>query len=225
MQRNRSLNWRRRGAKWSVGVVALAALAIGPGTASADTPCSTRATSQPFVAMGDSNRYFVAPNGRFEDSADGVSATEWSHTGGSRLDSGFQNPWYINAASDAQAAWIPRGGTLTSAWFCANSDEDSIRFFVSPQTASSRLELTMTVSNGVDQTSTTTVLDPWSFGDATVADNGSSWFYSPRLMLPDLRDVDGRQWVQLKFRTISSMRRSYAGIFVDDIMVDPWRSN
>lgn len=225
MQR-RAVSWRRRAASWSIGVVgAVAALAIGPATASADSPCTMRTTAQPFSWLGDLNKYFVAPNGTFENSPDGITAPEWTAVGGSRLYSNFQNPWLINGTAHNRAAWVPKGGTLTSGWFCANADEDSMRFFITPQSQQSRIELTMNVSNGVNQISKTVVLNPWSWADYKISKNGWYWNYTPRIMFPDLRDVNGQQWVQLKFRVFASDGTSVAGTFIDDIMVDPWRTN
>lgn len=223
--KSRSASWQRRAVTKSVAVVGgVVALACTTGTAYADTPCTMRTTTQSFSWIGDYNKYFAAPNGAFETSADGINAPEWVHTGGSRLYSNYQNPWYINGSSHNRAAFVPASGTLTSAWFCANADEDSIRFFIAPQSQQSRIELTMTVSNGVSQTSKVATMDPSSWTSYRVSSNGWYWRYTPRFMLPDLRDVNGQQWVKLKFRVYPSDGVSVAGAFVDDIMVDPWRT-
>ena len=184
--------------------VALAGTLVMPQASSADVPCSTRSTKAHFSQWGDNNQYFVAPGGTFEANA----GTTFS--GGAKRVSGNE-PWKINGSTHASAAQLPAGGSIKIEKFCVNSDEDSLRFFYrKPNVAGATLHITVRVTSGVNVAT----------NDMDYDGAGSGWVVSPRMMLPDIRDASGRQWVEITYTT----RNTGATWLVDDVMIDPWKT-
>ncbi len=184
----------------------VAAGGIGAGGVDAAENCTTRSTKQAFSQWGDSNQYFTVTNGTFE-----------SGTGGWTLTSGVttkndQATWKVNGASHSKALSIPGGGSAEAPFMCVNSDEDSMRFFYRNPTGngSANLQVKIEVKSDLGQ-----AVNTW-----TVGTSSTGWNVSPRIMLPNLRDANGQQWIRLSFTSINTP----AAWVVDDVMIDPWVS-
>lgn len=173
-------------------------------TSFADVPCSTRTTKAYFSPWGDTNQYFPAPGGTFEGSANTAFA------GGAKVVAD-QEPWKVAGSTHAKAAQIPAGGSVKLEKFCVNSDEDSLRlFYKKPGVAGSALWIHVRVTSGVNVAT----------NELTVDGSTAGWAVLNRMMLPDIRDASGRQWVEITLGT----RNAAATWRVDDVMIDPWRT-
>lgn len=185
-----------------------AACIVGLGTTSpvsADTGCTNRSISTPFTAWGDSNRYFTAPGGSFEKG----QPDAWSLAGGAAIASGNE-PWAI-AGTGASSVSLPSGAVASSQTFCVASDEDSLRLAVrKPGVGGSTLHVAVRVTSGVNVAT----------NEVDVDGNSAGWAVSDRIMLPDIRDASGRQYVTVTLST----RNAPATWQVDAVMVDPWRT-
>jgi hypothetical protein len=114
------LSPRRR--RLAAGVAATAALAPAAPAQAATQPCGDEPLQQAFAGFGDSDWYFLAPGGGFEDGADG-----WSLGGGAALvDS--TDPFGLGGAGDRSSLALPRGATATSAPFCIRPDSRTVRW-------------------------------------------------------------------------------------------------
>lgn len=190
----------------SIAAVFAVGGAVGVSPASADVACAARTTTTPFMPWGDGNRYFMAPNGGFE----GGSAN-WTLSGGASVVN-ENEPWRINGSTHARSLRVPAGSQAVGERFCVNSSEDSLRFFYKrPGVAGSALHIHVRVTSGVNVATNDLDLDGGQAG----------WAVANRMMLPDIRDASGKQWVQITYST----RNVAANWSVDDVMVDPWRTN
>ena len=177
---------------------------VMPEASSADVPCSARSTKAHFSQWGDTNQYFAAPGGTFESNA----GTTFS--GGAGRVTGNE-PWKINGSTHASSARLPAGATIKVEKFCVNSDEDSLRFFYKkPNVTGSTLHIHVRVTSGVNVAT----------NDMDYDGAGTGWVVSPRMMLPDIRDASGQQWVEIIYTT----RNTGATWLVDDLMIDPWKT-
>ena len=203
-----SMNQRRIGMRAARLTVALAVAASGlvvatSQVATAAIGCSTRTTTRPFKAWGDNNAYFVAPGGTFE------SSVGW--TGSSLSRAAGNEPWKINGSGHGYSLKIGARGQAKSAQFCVNSDEDSMRlFFKSPGVSGASLKLHIEVISGVNRAT----------NDYDINGSTAGWALMQRIMLPDIRDASGQQYVSI---TLTAQGTS-ATWYVDDVMIDPWKS-
>ncbi len=189
-------------------------LAIGAPAAQADTPCQDRSTSAAFSFVGDSNQYFAAPNGSFDTTA------EWSHYG-SWMANGVGSPVNLARGIYTRSDYMPAGSTTTSTWTCVRGNEDTIRFLVKPSGANGNLKLRLYVSdpnayNGMSYKDV--VISPTSPGTPYGA---SGWYVTPRISIPWSPYWDNTQWILFQF----SSEGTSGGWYVDDMMIDPWRTN
>lgn len=169
----------------------------------ADVPCQTRTTKAYFSQWGDTNQYFMAPGGSFES----AGATTFT---GSKIVSD-QEPYKILGSTHSKAVEIPAGKTVKLEKFCVNSDEDSLRlFYKKPGVANSALWIYIRVTSGVNVAT----------NELTVDGSTAGWGVLNRMMLPDIRDASGQQWVEITLGT----RNTAATWRVDDVMIDPWKS-
>lgn len=186
------------------GAVAAVAMAMVPSTAEANTGCTTRTTQQAFARWGDTNQYFVAPGGGFE-----AGTPAWSMAGGAGTTWGNE-PWGV-AGGGSSSLRLPAGGTATSPQFCVASDEDSLRLVLaSPGVAGSALHIHVRVVSGANVAT----------NEMTVDGSARGWAVAPRMMLPDIRDASGQQYVTITLST----RNAAATWGVDAVMVDPWKT-
>jgi hypothetical protein len=177
-------------------------LRLGSAVAQVVEPCAKRTVSRPFTAWGDNNAYFVAPGGTFESAA-------WPGSSTARVSGNA--PWRINGASQAWSMQIKARGIAVSTQFCVNSDEDSMRlFFKAPGVRGAKLRLHIDVVSGVNRAT----------NDYDIDGGTAGWALLPRIMLPDIRDASGRQYVTITLTAAGSD----ATWFVDDVMIDPWKA-
>ncbi len=190
-------------------------LGIGAPAAYADTPCRDRTTTAAFSFAGDSNQYFAAANGSFD------ASTDWTLYG-SRIVDGIGSP--VNAArgTAVRSAFLPGSSSLVSSWTCVRGNEDSARFLVKPVgSAPGDLRLRLFVSDP-------SASSGWSFKTITLSAaspgtpyGNTGWYVTPRITIPWTPYWDSTQWVSFNFTSAASS----GGWYVDDVMIDPWRTN
>lgn len=201
----------------TVVTAALAAVALGLGApaAYADTPCQDRTSHGAFAFAGDSNQYFAQPNGNFDTNA------EWTHYG-SRIVDGVNSPVNVARGATNRAGYLTGWSTMLSTWTCVRGNEDSVRFLVKPVGASPGiLNLRLFVSDPTARTGWTikeVPIDPSSPGTAY---GNTGWYVTPRITIPWSPYWDNTQWVSFNFTSQSAS----GGWYVDDVMIDPWRTN
>ena len=189
------------------------ALAVSAPAAMADTACQDRSTSSSFSFTGDWNQYFAAPNGSFD------SNSEWFHYG-SRIVDGVGSPVNVARGVYTRSAFLSGTNTMNSTWTCVRGNEDTVRFLVKPNGSNpGNLTLRLYVS---DPTSAT----GWSIKQISINPSsagtpvGNGWYVTPRITIPWTPYWDSIQWISFSFNTQDS-----SGWYVDDVMIDPWRSN
>jgi hypothetical protein len=196
--------------RWTRAALAAVLLAVVPlsvaGTAEAATSdCTPRNLKKSFAAWGDQNDYFLVPDGSFESGTPSWT-TSWGVTPllGSH---GFTTLGTANARS----LYLPYGGTATTPTMCVAANEDSLRFlYKNPGVPGAQLHVSIRVTSGVNVAT----------NDLDITSSGFGWGASPRIMLPDIRDASGRQYVTVTFST----RGTPAAWRIDEVQVDPWRS-
>lgn len=195
--------WAKVGAS---AVLVGAALLVVPAAASqAAVACTPRTTSKPFSGFGDNNNYFLVQGGSFEG-----GATGWNLIG-ARVVTGNE-PWKVGGSAHSSSLLVPPAMMATSPAMCVASDEDSMRFFYKrPGVWGSALHVHIDVTSGVNRATNDLDLDGSTPG----------WAVSPRMMLPDIRDASGQQTITISFST----RNVPAQWIVDDVYVDPWKTN
>ena len=207
----------RRPAKLSALLAAafgVLTLAVGTPAAMADTACQDRSTSASFSFTGDWNQYFSAPNGSFDS-----NSAEWFHYG-SRVVDGVGSPVNVAGGAYTRSAFLPGYSAMNSTWTCVRGNEDTVRFLIKPNGSSAgNLTLKLYVS---DPTSAT----GWSIKQISINPSsagtpvGNGWYVTPRISIPWTPYWDNIQWISFSFNTQNS-----SGWYVDDVMIDPWRSN
>lgn len=196
--------------RWTRTALAAVLLAVVPlavaGPADAATSeCTTRTVKKSFAAWGDTNDYFLVPDGSFESGTPswrtslGVTPLLGSHA------------FSILGGANQRSLSLPYGGTATTPTMCVASNEDSLRFmYKNPGIPGAQLHVSIRVTSGVNVAT----------NDLDITSNGLGWNASPRIMLPDIRDANGRQYITVTFST----RGTPASWRIDDVQVDPWRS-
>lgn len=195
--------------------VGAAVLGLSAPAANADTPCQDRSTRAAFSFAGDSNQYFVAPNGSFDTDA------EWIHYG-SRTVSGVNSPVNVANGASARAGYLSGTSTMLSTWTCVRGNEDTVRFLVKPVgTSPGTLTLRLFVSDP-------NAYSGWSIKEVKFSPTApgtaygtTGWYVTPRISIPWSPYWDNTQWISFNFNASASS----GGWLVDDVMIDPWRSN
>jgi hypothetical protein len=193
----------RRRRRFAAGAAAAAALAPAGAAQAAETPCADESLQQAFAAWGDSDWYFLAPGGGFEDGAAG-----WSLSGGAAL-VGSTDPFGLGGAADRRALALARGATATSAPFCIRPDSRTVRWVQrGPQQGGVLLAEVVHLETGARSASR--VVD--------VVRGSGDWQPSRRVSIPlwgtGARE-DGFAIVALRFTALSG------GWAIDDLFVDP----
>jgi hypothetical protein len=102
---------------WIVGIAVAACAAVAAASALADAwddavkNCGTLPTQKAFASFGDSNNYFMVPNGAFD-----AGSTSWTLSGGASVAEG--------------ALQLPRNASATSLPVCITADMPTLRFLV-----------------------------------------------------------------------------------------------
>jgi hypothetical protein len=179
----------------------MAAVAV-PSAASAATfdtgACATPALSQPFIALGDENRYFLAPGGDFEQL--GV----WTTYGGSEY-----RPTDRPGASEwgGSTALGLDGASATSPTFCLDGTYPHIRLAARASSSVGVLTVEAIPSGG-----TPVVLDTLS------GSQFRSWSYSGYVPLAAVVGLSLTQTTQATLRL-----RATGDWSIDAVSVDPRR--
>jgi hypothetical protein len=188
---------------------------VGISVAKADVPCAPRSNSKAFARWGDNNNYFRAPGGTFEYSTSAGVDDSWAETWdiysidriAPSTRTSQDDPWDV-AGPGTKSLSVRPGKAFVSPTFCVASDEESIRFVAK---GASGQQITVRVLVQSDR--------GWEGVDHVITGTGK-WEVSPQLPIPNLRDANGEQWVNIKFGSATGT----LPFLVDNVMVDPWRS-
>jgi len=215
MKRPAHLSRCRRVRRAIVGAVATGCLAVvlAPGIASAGVlstvagilpNCGPTNASTPFAAWGDTNSYFLMPNGGLESGTAG-----WTVTNGSVVTG--NESFHLNAATDTHSLSLAAGGSAVSPTACVAMGENTVRLLVkSSGVAGSKLHVQAYVQNALTGLVLSTGFD---------ITGTTSWAPTPRLLIPNLLGgIAGTQNVHLVFTTIGRATWN-----IDDVFIDPLR--
>ena len=193
-----------------VALFAMLALVLAaPASASAGVlpgTCPDEPLAQPFLPWADPMQYVPAPDGGFEDDADG-----WKLRGGAEVSRGNES-FYVRDERDRRSLDLPAGASALSPPMCVGIERPTVRFFA--RRTSGWLLPTLRVEvlyNGIDGELRTLALLPVTAG--------TSW--QPTLPLPILANLmpnlSGDQaTVAFRFTAVGG------GFKVDDVYVDPY---
>lgn len=203
MKRREPWGWTRRLAvATALGAGSVAGLAGAPAALSA-TACPARTITTPFTAWGDTNSYFKLDQADFEG-----SFSAWWLSGAYSV--GENEPWRINGSADTKSMAVPNWGSVTIYSVCVAKNEDSFRFFAkAPGLSTAKLSIQTTVDNGTYK----------GTANYTLSSSASGWLVSPRFKFPDVYDANDTEWVQ-----ITIQNQGGGTWYLDDIMIDPWRT-
>jgi hypothetical protein len=176
-----------------------------PGLVSpSDTPdvCEESAT-QPFARWGDKNYYVLVPGGAFEP-----GSPAWKLIGGAKVVSGNE-PFYVHSAADRYSLYLPSGSSVTTPPMCFDLGDWHLRFF-SAGSGTVRVKIVVKSLLGI-----VSVLD-----GGTVS-SGSTWRPSPEvgLLLTNVCALLATDSISLRISPANT-----AGIRIDDVYLDPWKS-
>jgi hypothetical protein len=202
----RSTRLARRATAVLAALAGALALTVAPtGAAQASAGCGTRTTSAALAIFGDGNSYFPLDGGTFE-SAD---LSPFDLLGAPSVVQ-ENEPWQVLGSTDDRSLALPPGSALR-ATFCVQWGEDSMRFFAkSPGRRGSSLTIRTTAGTTLGSSAT------WS---TTVGGSEPGWSLSPRIPLPTLLALDGKQYVTVWFKNTGN-----GWWQLDDLLVDPWRT-
>jgi len=201
---------KRFGVVAIVGVlVALAVPAVsGAGllfTGAAQT-CDTDPTKA-FAQWGDGASYALVGGGAFESGDPG-----WTLSGGAKLASGNE-PYYLEGRGDSRSLLVPAGGTALSPTSCFAFGDWHLRFVArNAGTTKGSLQVDVVVRSLLGILS---VLD-----GGTVSPSGT-WAPSSRVsaLLSNLGGLLPTRAVAVRLRATGTAYQ------VDDVYLDPWKSN
>jgi hypothetical protein len=176
-----------------------------PGLIStSDTPatCDTK-TSQPFARWGDMRNYVLVPGGSFESGAVG-----WKLNGGAKVVSGNE-PFYVRSTADRHSLYLPAGSSVTTPPMCFGLGDWNVRYF---SVGSGTVRVKIVVKS---------LLGVLSVLDGGTASSGSTWRPSPKvgLLLTNVTGLLAVDSISLRFVPANT-----AGIRIDDVYLDPWKS-
>jgi hypothetical protein len=192
---------------------AIAAIAAASPAAQA-AGCGTRALSTPFASKGDTNTYFLAPGGGFENGYGGWALSNASVVAGNET-------FYLGSTGDRSSLKVSSSATSPS--ICITRDDPQVRFVaksVANGTGGNYSQLNVSaVIHGAHGT-------VMSYYLGTLPASGyADWTITPQLSwgsaLADyLFGDDGTASIQLQF-TVQGQGGSW---LVDDVYVDPFSS-
>jgi hypothetical protein len=189
-----------------VAVFAVAGLVAGPSAAQArvsDASCPDQpATSQPFLAYGDDDSYFLAPSGDFESGAPG-----WTLDAGATLTD--------SPAGTGTSLSLPPGASAVSPPICVTRDHVSARLFgqASDGTRRDRARLTVDIAGATGALTAdrnVRVDDTWA--PTRQFRLGASFF--------DLDPTSGTTQIRMSFTNAGP-----ATAVLDDLWIDPKARN
>jgi hypothetical protein len=168
----------------------------------ATTSCNDEALQQVFAPWGDTDWYFLAPDGSLEGGGIG-----WRFSGGAKVVR-RSDPFGLAGAGDRRSLSLPRGGAATSAPFCIRPDARTVRWV---QRGGKRGTLLVEVQH-LDEDAAT----PGRTLD--VVRGRGEWRPSPEVKIPMIgtgSKKDGFAIVALKFTALTG------DWSIDDLYVDP----
>jgi hypothetical protein len=196
-------------ARAAVGGLALAAAAAAmlsaPAASIAATSCpSPPPVVYPFLPWNDPTAYVLTTGGAFEK-----TGTNWSMSGSAKIVSD-QEPWKVNAPTDANALGLPSGSSATSGPTCAPQILPVVRFFAkSVGTATGQLHVEVLVNGGMSGTL-----------DAGTITPGTSWEPTAKLVPLLFSPLSGTLVLQVRLTPVGVG----AAFVVDDVYLDPYDS-
>jgi hypothetical protein len=193
---------RRAFATVAALVGALAVVVLPAASAQAADACTTRTTTQPFAAFGDTNNYFPIGGGTFESG----DLSPFVLTGNPSIVQ-ENEPWRVLGSGNSRSLALPAGASLT-ANFCVQLGEDSLRLFTkSPGGSGGSLSIRATVS-----TPSASMTSLSSLG-------GKPAGWAPTGRVPLINVTGGKQYI-----TLTVTNTGTGTWLVDDILVDPWKT-
>jgi hypothetical protein len=176
-----------------------------PGLVSpSDTPATCDASaSQPFKRWGDSNYYVLVPGGSFEP-----GSPAWKLSGGAKIVTGNE-PYYVHSSADRYSLYLPSGSSVTTPPMCFDLGDWHLRFF-SAGSGAVRVKIVVKSLLGV-----------LSVLDGGTVSSGSTWRPSPEvgLLLTNLCGLLATDSISLRISPANT-----AGLRIDDVYLDPWKS-
>jgi hypothetical protein len=192
---------RRRIAAGSAAAVAAVLGTAGTADA-ATTSCNDEALDQVFAPWGDTDWYFLAPDGSLEGGGIG-----WRFSGGAKAVQAT-DPYDLAGPGEKRSLALPQGGSATSAPFCIRPDARIVRWVQRGERGSTLL---VEVEHLDEDAST-----PGRTLD--VVRGRGDWSPSPEVKIPMLGTgsrKDGFAIVALKFTALTG------DWSIDDLYVDP----
>ena len=176
-----------------------------PGLVSpADTPdvCDTNA-SQVFSRWGDQNYYVLVPGGSFEP-----GGPSWKLSGGAKVVAGNE-PYYVHSTADRYSLYLPRGSSAITPPMCFALGDWHLRLFTAGS-GSVRVKIQVKSLLGI-----------LSILDGGTVSSGSVWKPSPEvgLLLTNLGGLLATDSISLRLTPATT-----AGVRIDDVYLDPWKS-
>jgi hypothetical protein len=182
----------------SVAVLA----ATGTGAAAATYSCPAQPMKQAFSSYGDSNQYFFAPNGGFEN-----GTTGWTLGAGATVVSGSETA-YLNSSSDSKSMKLPANGWVRTGQICIDTTQQVVRLMV--KGTSGQLKVDAKVVSGGNIRTWSTQVD---------ASSSAGWRPSQQIQFAQgSNQFLGATTLQLTFTAIGATWQ------VDDLYVDPFKS-
>jgi hypothetical protein len=159
----------------------------------------------PFLPWNDATSYVLTTGGSFEK-----GTLSWSTSGGAAIIAD-QEPWMVNAPTDANALGLPPGSSATSGQTCAPQILPVVRFFAkSVGPASGQLHVEVLVNGGKNGTLDLGMIAP-----------GASWAPTAKLLPPLSNALSGPSLaLQVRLTPVGAG----AAFVVDDVYLDPYDS-
>ena len=183
-------------------------------SAAGERTCTAPRLFNPLLAFKDRRDYFVAPAGDFEDS----TLPGWQLTGGAAVTSG-NSPHAVTGEAHANSLSLPAGSSATSPEMCVDLSYPTFRFFVAQLERDTDSDLAIDViypglaKNNVREAKKFRLKakDGWKLSDDIKLEPqrlGKAW---------------GWRRIAIRFRVESDNKS--AAYRVDDVLIDPRRSN
>lgn len=133
-------------------------------------PCVLPPTSQVFSDFGDTNNYYLAGGGGFEQGLRGIlggsgHAAAWAGDGATSIVA-ENEPFRLAGARDRSSVRVADAGTLTSSAFCVSADQPHLRLLAKSVSGTGTLQVRVsTVGWTGGHRATTTVITARAHGE------------------------------------------------------------
>ena len=189
----------------------LTAVGVFASCGVAAAACPAQSTSTPFQRWGDTNSYFLAPGGDFEN---GLLST-WAPV--AALPTVGNEPFYLHSVSDTTSVTVAGGGTVTSPPFCVDSTMPYFRFLAHQRASGSDLKVTLVLLNGA------TVLGSQVDSVGDLAD-GSMPVWAPTAPLKLTYGLSVPAGQTLTAELVFQAGLGLGSWQIDDVYIDPYRT-